>query len=480
MPPNIDMKRILTFLLCVVATAFAFAQAPQGMDFQSIIRDSKGNLVTNQAIGLRISILKGGVSGTSVYSETHNATTNNGGLVTVTIGKGTTSDDFSTIDWGNGSYFMKTEVDITGGTNYTLSSTTQMMSVPYALYAGDAGNYSQKIDSIKLMLDSLTIVMHKMDTLTSKEFQLIADNVVTDMTITAPYTIVRIGKDTLQCIATPMPFNYSTITWSSSNNTIATVSNSGVVIPQSVGSVTITAKAGTNIKTITLNVVESIGEFSVSETQKVGFSIGNLQFQPSTGTYKFASNQYETLSLPSLSTTEYNSTSSWIDYLFYSSSWAKKVGEHDPDTYYSLSPDQWTYLLTSRTNASQLQAKGTISGVNGLILLPDNFVCPNGININVGTSTLYTSNSFSVAQWSVLEQSGAIFLPAHGSGTFNTSNGKCKGGSTEDGRYGTTVKDAWGCIYSLSFNTNSTYISHGGTNRDSDNLCTYRLVHSIR
>jgi len=148
-------KRIFISLSLCMAVFSLMAQAPQSMDFQSIIRDSKGNLVTNQSIGLRISVLRDSVTGAAVYTETHNAITNNGGLVTITIGRGTTSNDFSTIEWGKGPYFVKTEVDVTGGTNYSLSSTNQMMSVPYALYANSAGNYQAKLDSLERKIASM-------------------------------------------------------------------------------------------------------------------------------------------------------------------------------------------------------------------------------------------------------------------------------------------------------------------------------------
>jgi len=134
------------FLGSVMLATSILAQAPAGMDFQSIIRDSKGDLITNQPIGIRTSILQDSVNGTAVYTETHQATTNNGGLITLTIGKGTTTDDFSAINWGKGAHYIKTEVDVTGGTDYILSATSQMLSVPYALYANTVKNIPKDIE----------------------------------------------------------------------------------------------------------------------------------------------------------------------------------------------------------------------------------------------------------------------------------------------------------------------------------------------
>jgi hypothetical protein len=92
-------------------------------------------LVTNQAVGIHISILQTSASGTAVYTETQTPTTNLNGLVTIEIGNGTSTDDFSVIDWSADTYFIKTEIDPTGGINYTITGISQLLSVPYALHA---------------------------------------------------------------------------------------------------------------------------------------------------------------------------------------------------------------------------------------------------------------------------------------------------------------------------------------------------------
>lgn len=127
---------ILTLLLC---SSTVFAQSPELMSYQAIIRNAADQLVINQNVGIRISILQGSDTGVAVYTETHSESTNDNGLVTLNIGAGNTSDDFSSIDWGNGSYFIKSETDPTGGTNYSIEGTSQLLSVPYALYAKSAG-----------------------------------------------------------------------------------------------------------------------------------------------------------------------------------------------------------------------------------------------------------------------------------------------------------------------------------------------------
>ena len=133
------MKKLYTILVALFITATTFAQAPEKMSYQAVIRDSGGALVTNQAVGIQISILQTAVTGTAVYIETQTPTTNTNGLVTLEIGTGTViTGSFNSIEWDNGPYFVKTETDPTGGTNYTITGTTQLMSVPYALHAKTA------------------------------------------------------------------------------------------------------------------------------------------------------------------------------------------------------------------------------------------------------------------------------------------------------------------------------------------------------
>ena len=130
------MKKIITICAVILMAASVFAQAPQKMSYQAVIRDGANALVANQTVGMQVSILQGSASGTAVYVETHNVITNINGLVSIEIGGGTvTVGSFAAIDWANGPYFIKTETDPAGGTNYTITGTTQLLSVPYALYA---------------------------------------------------------------------------------------------------------------------------------------------------------------------------------------------------------------------------------------------------------------------------------------------------------------------------------------------------------
>jgi hypothetical protein len=142
------MKKIYTIVLLGIIAASLFSQVPQKMSYQAVVRDGSGVLIASQVVGMEICIVQGAVDGPSVYSETHSPTTNLNGLVSVEIGAGTTSDDFSSIDWGADTYFVKTETDPSGGTDYTISGTSQLLSVPYAMYADISGSSGDLPDGL--------------------------------------------------------------------------------------------------------------------------------------------------------------------------------------------------------------------------------------------------------------------------------------------------------------------------------------------
>ena len=116
------------------------AQAPQVINYQAVVRDAVGEIVKNRAVNFRLSILDGGISGSPQYIETQNKTTNQFGLVTFGIGQGSTvSGSMSAVTWATGNKFLKVELDINGGNTFSLMSTSQFLSVPYALYAANSG-----------------------------------------------------------------------------------------------------------------------------------------------------------------------------------------------------------------------------------------------------------------------------------------------------------------------------------------------------
>ena len=133
------MKNLLLIIAGVLYLNCLSAQTPTKFSYQAVIRNNSNALVVNSSVGIKVSILQGSASGTVVYSETHNPTSNANGLISIEVGGGTVgTGTFSNIDWSIGLYFIKTEFDINGGTNYSLIGTTELLSVPYALHAKSA------------------------------------------------------------------------------------------------------------------------------------------------------------------------------------------------------------------------------------------------------------------------------------------------------------------------------------------------------
>jgi len=135
------MKKIFILSLLVITTILGFAQTPQKFSYQSVVRNTDSDLVTEQEVGMKISILQGSVNGSEVYIETHQPMTNVNGLLTIEIGSGNVqSGVFSDIDWSDDIYFIKSEIDPEGLSNYTIVGVSQLLSVPYALHAKTAEN----------------------------------------------------------------------------------------------------------------------------------------------------------------------------------------------------------------------------------------------------------------------------------------------------------------------------------------------------
>ena len=198
-----------------------------------------------------------------------------------------------------------------------------------------------------------------------------------------------------------------------------------------------------------------IGTFSVSADKQVTFSKGNLQYHPANDEWRFAENQTDYigdansncsstyngwLDLFGWSTSATNfGVSTSDDYDDYSGSFVdwgtNKIGNDAPNTWRTLSYDEWNYLLNTRTNASSLKGVAQVNGVNGLIFLPDNWTCPAGVTFKSGfhsessVEAYGQYQTFSADQWSKLESAGAVFLPAAGDRDGSDVNDVQLGGS---------------------------------------------------
>ncbi len=130
------MKKLVVFIFYLSITSILLkAQVPQSFNYQAVVRDANGNIIQNQQVHFRFSIIQDNANGTVVYQETQLTTTNNLGLVTLAIGQGTpTQGNFSSINWANAPHFLKVEVDVTGGTNFVNMGTTQLLKAYPMLY----------------------------------------------------------------------------------------------------------------------------------------------------------------------------------------------------------------------------------------------------------------------------------------------------------------------------------------------------------
>lgn len=179
--------------------------------------------------------------------------------------------------------------------------------------------------------------------------------------------------------------------------------------------------------------------FSVSESKQVCFSKGNLQYHPANNEWRFAESQLDYIGDANINiSATYNG---WLDLFGWSTSatnfgvststndndysgdfvdWGtNQIGSDAPNTWRTLSNDEWDYLLNTRTNADALRGVAQVNGVNGLVFLPDSWTCPEGVTFKSGFSKWGVAEygqyqTFTAEQWSLLESAGAIFLPASG------------------------------------------------------------------
>lgn len=129
------IKAVCGFALLLLCSLFTFAQAPQGINYQAVVRNAQGTPIASGTVALRFTIHQGTATGAAVFTEVHHPQPNQFGLVDVVIGS---VGNLSTVNWANGNKFLQVELDAANGTNYTSMGTTQLMSVPYALHAGNA------------------------------------------------------------------------------------------------------------------------------------------------------------------------------------------------------------------------------------------------------------------------------------------------------------------------------------------------------
>lgn len=408
------MRKVLSFLVAIMFASLTFAQVPQTMNFQALIRNTQNAVVANQSVEIEVSVLSS--SQQAVYTETHSATTNFNGIVTLEVGAGVVvKGSFSSIDWSAGKYYLETKIQLPDGSD-AISDVTPLLSVPYALYAAKSGSANVDLSEYVKSGSNISIFVNDVE-------------YVKKSYVDSLFNVLK--------------------------TQIAAIPNGG---------------NGGNVGDETGKID---AKFSVSANKQVYFSKGNLQYQASTKTWRFAENQYDIVGAGNANIS--SSNTGWID-LFgfgtsgYGDSHPYNSGEYDsyPNSYSigqisgtnydwgyynkisnggseerlwrTLTGDEWAYLFSSRTNAANLYGAAQVNGVNGVVILPDNWTLPNGVSFTKGfnNSSLYELNVYSTADWAKMEANGAVFLPAVGY------------------RLGTTVNDAgsdgyyWSAIESKS------------------------------
>lgn len=173
------MKQILSFIIGLISTVTVVAQCPNQLTYQAIVRDNDNILLTDVPVGLQIDVLHNSEDGTIIYTETHESLTNSNGLVSIQIGKGEVIEGkFSSINWGDGTYFIKTSIDPEGGSDYTIIGISQCMSVPYALFTNTADTINGSIS--KSQIYDLVTEVDNTGAMNAKNYGVTGDGVTDD------------------------------------------------------------------------------------------------------------------------------------------------------------------------------------------------------------------------------------------------------------------------------------------------------------
>ena len=402
------MKKLIFTISLAIAALLSFAQIPQTFSYQGVVRDAESKIVAEKPLTVSVQILQGTDEGTEVYAETHEVTTNANGLMTFELGS-KKAEDFAKIDWSNAPYFVKTVAEFDGK---QISGITPLLAVPYALYAAKAGNAEVDLSGFA----------------TKEELP-------TDYVSSSALNTAISGVEAKIPAATDLSEYYKK-------------ADVDALLAEMNAKIT---KLDKQLNPPAPPVGTISGLFSVAENKQIYFSQGNLQYQASTGTWRFAEHQYDIIGDDNANISSTNS--GWIDLFGWGTSgyngknpYMTSIGSDYGDGYNdiagtnydwgvynaisnggnqagqwrTLTTDEWYYVINTRANASSKYGVASINGVNGLILLPDEWTLPEGIVFTSGVANdgrieyYSTVNSYTANEWAKMEANGAVFLPATG------------------------------------------------------------------
>jgi hypothetical protein len=237
------MKKFSPLVMFLICSYVAFAQTPEKMSYQAIVRDANNTLLVDKLVGIQVSILQNSETGSEVYIETHSVVTNMNGLFALEIGTGVTSYDFSSIDWSNGPYFVKVETDPNGADNYSISGVSQLMSVPFALYAKASGNgiTTSQADAIVTNTAKTGITSDQADAIVANTTK---TGITTDQSDAIVANTTKTGITSDQSDAIVANTAKTGITSDQSDAIVANTAKTGITSDQSDAIVANTAKTG--------------------------------------------------------------------------------------------------------------------------------------------------------------------------------------------------------------------------------------------
>ena len=442
------MKKLIFTISLAIAALLSFAQIPQTFSYQGVVRDAESKIVAEKPITVSVQILQGTDEGTEVYAETHEVTTNANGLMTFELGS-KNAEDFAKIDWSNAPYFVKTVAEFDGK---QISGVTPLLAVPYALYAAKAGNADVDLSAYATKEE-----LPNVEGLASESY---VNEKVAEIEI--PSTDGFATKDELNALNIPSVDGLASENYV--NEKVAEIDLSNYYLKSDVDA--LLAELNAKVKKLDKQLnppAPQVGSipalFSISEDKQIYFSQGNLQYQASTSTWRFAEHQWDCVGNYAKGTVYENEKKSdnalisetyegWIDLFGWGTSgyngrnpymtcttetdydngendiagtnydWGvyNKIsnGGNQAGQWRTLTNDEWSYLIDTRTDASSKKGVATVNNVNGLVLLPDSWTLPADITFTSGENGDYAQNTYSADDWTKMEANGAVFLPAAG------------------------------------------------------------------